>query len=211
MDGGPRLLLCAPAGGSRGLADAAAAVAVAATPVDGAPPRTLVVDLRDDARRPRGTVLASAAARELEARLRAGGPLRGAARGRLCFAGAVAADAGPEEALGWALAEEVGADLVVAVCESADFRTLLEAGATVRRAVLVRAERGAGRPLIALLAAELRGRGIPIKAWVAPIGAIGGRRALAGLEPGGDSGRRARRLAAMLVPRPGVGPAGRAG
>jgi hypothetical protein len=203
MEAEPRLLLCVPAGEGRGLAEAAAAVAVAATPIDDPSPRTLVVDLRDRARRSRGTVLASTAARELEAALRADGPLRGAARGRLCFATAGGAD--PVGALGWALAEGAGADLVVAICDRSDFRALLETGSRMRCAVLVRAEPGAERPLIALLAAEMRSRGIPLKAWVAPIGAIGGRRALAGLEPGGEGGRRARRLAGMLAPRPGSG------
>jgi hypothetical protein len=198
MGGLPRLLLCAPAGDGRGLPAAAAAVAVAATPLEGASGSTLLLDLRAGARPPRGTVLASAAARELESTLREQGRLRGAARGRLCFA--VANDAEPAAALEAALGEETGAGLVVAICDRGDFRTLLDAGADFRRSVLIRAEAGANRPLIALLAAEMRDRGIPLKAWVAPIGAIGGRRALAGLEPGGASGRRAQRLAGALVP-----------
>ena len=201
MEGAPRLLICAPTGEGRGLAAAAAAVAVAATPVDGQQSRTLLLDLRADARAPRGTVFAGAGARELEEGCRASEALRGVARGRLCFAvPEPAAGLEAAEALGEALHGSLGVDLVVAVCDRAGFRTLLAAGIDHRPAVLVKATRGDDRPLIALLAAELREAGAPFKVWVPPIGAIGVRRALAGLEPGGESGRRAGRLARVLVP-----------
>ena len=201
MEGAPRLLICAPTGEGRGLAAAAAAVAVAATPVDGQQSRTLLLDLRADARAPRGTVFAGAGARELEEGCRASEALRGVARGRLCLAvPEPAAGFEAAEALGEALHGSLGVDLVVAVCDRAGFRTLLAAGIDHRPAVLVKATRGDDRPLIALLAAELREAGAPFKVWVPPIGAIGGRRALAGLEPGGESGRRAERLASVLVP-----------
>ncbi len=204
MSGTPDLLLCAPAGEARGLAGAAAAVAVAAT-APGSETRTLLLDLRREARALRGTVFAGPPARELEAACREAAGLRGAARGRLCFAVASGAEerSSPTAALAEAL--ELGADLVVAVCDPGDFRGLLAVAAIGRSAVLLKAERGSRRPLIALLAAELRDAGIPFKAWVAPIGAIGARRALAGLEPGGESGRRAVRLAGMLVTGPGPG------
>jgi hypothetical protein len=201
MERAPRLLICAPTGEGRGLAAAAAAVAVAATPVEGPRSRTLLLDLRADARAPRGTVFAGAGARELEEGCRASEVLRGAARGRLCFAVPEPA-AGPDaaEALGEAVHGSLGVDLVVAVSDRAGFRSLLAVGTDHRPAVLVKATRGDDRPLIALLAAELRDAGAPFKVWVPPIGAIGGRRALAGLEPGGESGRRAERLARVLVP-----------
>ena len=202
MGGPPRLLLCAPAGEGRGLGAAAAAVGVAATPPETGV-RTLLVDLRDEARPPRGTVFAGTAARELEEACRASESLRGAARGRLCFAAAPdAADAdGRAAVLGEAL-EGFEADLVVAVCDRGDFRALLAAGSDARRSVLLKADRGGDRPLIALLAAELRSSATPFKAWIPPLGAIGARRALTGIEPGGASGHRAERLARILVAPP---------
>jgi Transglycosylase SLT domain/D-alanyl-D-alanine carboxypeptidase/Putative Flp pilus-assembly TadE/G-like len=205
MDAEAMLLLCTRAGDGRGLAAAAAAVGIAATPVDGDGPRTLLVDLRSDAGPARGTVFASAAARELEEACRISTSLSGVARGRLCFAVPEPTAGLPApESLDAALDRGLGADLVVAVCDPGDFRTLLDAAAESRRSVLVRGTSGADRPLIALLAAELREAGIPFKAWMPPIGTIGARRALAGLEPGGESGRRARRLAAALVIRRAV-------
>ncbi len=219
MGGPPRLLLCAPAGDGRGLAAAAAAVGVAATPPE-ADVRTLLVDLRGEARPPRGTVFAGAAARELEGACRASESLRGAARGRLCFATAPdAADAdGRAAALGEAL-EDFAADLVVAVCDRGDFRTLLAAGSDARRSVLLKADRGGDRPLIALLAAELRSAATPFKVWIPPLGASapGGRSqassrvapAVAG--PSGSRGRWSRCPpgAAAVICSPACGPNGR--
>lgn len=202
MDGEGRLLLCAAAGEGRGLEAAAAAVGIAATPVEGSGSRTIVLDLRPDARPARGTVFASASARELEEACRVSASVRGAARGRLCFATpepAVGRD--PTTTLDDVLEGGFGADLVVAICEPADFRPLLAAAAGRRRSVLVKGRPGADRPLIALLAAELRAAGIPFKAWLPAMGVVGSRRARAGLEPGGESGRRALRLARALVPR----------
>ena len=191
------VLLCAPVGDAGGLPAAAAAVAVAATPA-GSDLRTLLLDLRSEARAPRGTVFAGQPARELELACREAG-LRAAARGRVCFA-VPARDDGEDrvEALAPAIAD-LAADRLVAVCDPGGFRRLLAIAAPGRCAVLVKAERGVRRPLIALLAAEFRGAGIPFKAWVPPIGAIGARRALAGLEPGGESGRRAERFASILA------------
>ncbi len=198
----PRLLLCTGTGGARAQAAAAAAVAVAATPLDPEPSRTLLVDLRAEPRPLRGTIFASDPARALESECGRSELLRGAARGRLCFATAPAADdaAARADALAAVLDGDLAAELVVAVCDRGDFRELLAAASGSSRAVLLRAERGTERPLIALLATEMRNDGIPFKAWTPPIGAIGARRALAGLEPGGESGRRAQRLAAALAP-----------
>ena len=199
----PRLILCS-ALGDADAAPAAAALAVAATRRAGAAEDraagVLVADLRPDPRPLRGTVLASTAARELEAAVCVHPQLQAVARGRVCFASV----RGQE---GWDVHEVVsdlldpglGAELVVVVCAQRDLRELIEGTAGRRRGVLLRGVRGADRPLIAMLAAELRGERIPFRAWLPPIGFVAARRALAGLDPGGESGRRAMRLLGGLV------------
>ncbi len=141
-------------------------------------------------------MLASTAARELEASCSRIPGVAAAARGRLCFVAPADRGAGLEPAalLNDLLDPELGAALVLAVCEPADFRALLDPSLSRRRAVLLKASPGSDRPLIALLATELRGEGVPMKAWVPAIGPVAARRALAGLDAGGDSGRRAERL-----------------
>ncbi|MCB0876286.1 MAG: transglycosylase SLT domain-containing protein, partial [Solirubrobacterales bacterium] len=143
--------------------------------------------------------------RELEAGCRDGGALAAAARGRLCFAVPRSAEwpEGPEALLGRARAD-LGAEVVIAVCDPRDFRVLLD-GEPGHRSALIKTDRGAAGSLIALLAAEMRAGGVPLRAWVSPIGSIAGRRALAGIEPGGDCGRRADRLARALVPASATG------
>ena len=76
---------------------------------------------------------------------------------------------------------------------------MIAARISARRSVLLKATRGSDRPLIALLAAELRAEGIPVKVWVPAIGPVGARRALAGLDPGGETARRAARLVSSLL------------
>lgn len=202
-----RLIACTALGDAVAADVVAAAVAVAAAEEESA----FVVDLRGSPRPLRGTLLAAPAARRLEAAAEAVG-LRVAARGRICFAsprerGFAAADVATELAR-----PELPAPLVVCVCDSADFRPVLAAALDGERAALVRALPGADRSLLALLAGELRAERVPVKAWTAPIGLVAARRALAGLDPGGASGRRAARLGAVLAPgreRPGRRPLGR--
>ncbi len=187
-----------------GWSAAAAALAVAAIAGRAsADPGALVVDLRRSPRLMRGTVLASAPARSLESLCRVHPGLRAAARGRLCFASPTA-DRRPGEVdraglLADLVAPGLGAGLVMAVCDPVDFRSLIDPSVCARRSALLKATRGADRHLIALLAAELRAEGVPCRVWVPAIGPVGARRALAGLEPGGDSGRHAGRLAAALL------------
>ncbi len=202
--GEPRLIVCSTIGDARGANAAAAGLAVAATagrsPED---PGTLVIDLRRSARVMRGSVLASASARSVESLCRAHPGLRAAARGRVCFAvpiaGRESGAVGRAELLSDLVSPGLGIGLVVAICDPIDFRSLVDPAVCSRRSALLKATRGVDRALIALLAAELRGEGVPCKVWVPVIGPVGARRALAGLEPGGESGRRAGRLAAALL------------
>ncbi|MCO5326467.1 MAG: transglycosylase SLT domain-containing protein [Solirubrobacterales bacterium] len=208
---GSRLIACTTAGDAAGADTVAAAVAVAATTTDPGAEGALILDLRRSPRPPRGTLLASTAARRLEGAA-ATLDLRAAARGRVCFA--VPGDAGSDAASVVArLGEpEIPAPLVMCVCDPVHFRAVLAAAPGGGRAALVRAAPGSERSLLALLVGELLDERIPVKAWTCPIGAIPGRRALAGLEPGGETGRRAARFAAALAPgreRSGRRPTGR--
>ncbi len=211
-----RLIACTTAGEAVGADVAAAAVAVAASSVEPGSEAALVVDLQRSPRPLRGTLLASAAARQLESVARDAMGFRAAARGKICIAspedggrevaavieGLSAPGAGSRDPAGGFQAT-MPAPLVVCVCEPTDFRDVLAAAPEGERAALVRALPGADRSLLALLVGELRSGRIPIKAWTAPIGTIPGRRALAGLEPGGATGRRAARFAASLGPARG--------
>lgn len=195
----PHLLACASVGGVRGADSAAAALAVA-NEVE-APAGTILLDLRAAARVPRGTMFASAEARGLEATCREVAPLRAVARGRLLSATSAGAEEGAgEAALAAALDPDLGAVLVVAVCDPVTFRSTL-AAAPAAHSALIRAQGVEDRPLLALAVRELIDDRIPVKVWNRPIGAIAARRALAGLEPGGQTGVRAARCARTLCPR----------
>ncbi len=197
---GARLIASTTAGEATGADAVTAAVAVAATSVEPRAESALVVDLRSAPRPVRGTVLASAAARELERAAADAIGLRAAARGRICFAAPPSA-ADPVEAIVAALVRPaLPAPLVACVCDPGDFRALIAAAPEGRRGALVRALPGTDRSLLALLVAELAARRVPVRAWTRPLGLVPGRRALAGLEPGGATGRRAARFAAALGP-----------
>jgi hypothetical protein len=210
-----RVVLCTSIGGARGVAAAAAALAVATTTAGSDPSAALLVDLRGSPRTVRGAVLASAAARSVEGLCRERFGLRAAARGRICFAtlpdmsgDARSAAAIRSELLAELTSAEAGLGPIVAVCDSGDFRSILDAGVAYRRAVLLKATPGADRAQIALLSRELQAEGVVFKAWVPTIGLVGARRALAGLAPGGESGRRAARFAvALSAARPPTRPA----
>ena len=207
-----RLIACTTAGEATGADAVAAAVAVAATTTDPGAEAALVVDLRTAPKPARGTLLASAAARQLESAASEAMGLRAAARGRICFAAPV--DEGREavEVVEGLVAPALPAPIVACVCDPGDFRGVLAAAPEGERAALVRALPGADRSLLALLVGELHSERVPVKAWTSPIGTIPARRALAGLEPGGATGRRAARFAASLAPgrsRSGRRPLGR--
>ena len=181
------VLATALPGAGGGLACAAAlavALAEARPPGDG----VLMIDGAGD--RERGpTMLASSGARELEARL-SGAGLAAAARGRLCWL--QSAPGSDELAQALDLARP---DVAVAYLRAADWRQVLDHGEMNPDAALVRAELPAQRPLAALLVRELLDAGIRVRIAARAPGRVAARRALAGIDPGGDAARRAKRLA----------------
>jgi hypothetical protein len=172
-----RLLVTAlPGARGRTAVAAAIGVALAAAPPDagdGFDGAVLLVEVGDG--RSRGpTILAAAAARELEGRLRAAGHAC-AARGRLAW---LRIPAEPD----WEPA-------------------LVEAIALGAAAVAMRADLPGQRALAALAVMELRAAGIRVLVTRHEPGRVATRRALAGIDPGGESSRRSARLVERLVGR----------
>jgi len=184
-------------GAGGGLACAAAlAVAIAAEQAPGE--GTLLVDAGGEhARGP--TMLASRGARELETRLGEAG-LPASARGRLCWLRLAPGADGPEE-LSRAL-DAAGADAAIVHLPPPRWREAVEHPAVAAPGALIRAELPAQRPLAALVVRELREAGVAVRVATRAPGRVGARRALAGIDPGGDTARRLRRLARGLVPGP---------
>ena len=177
--------------GAGGGVAVAAALAVAAARRSAAPDGVVLCEVGGTVRRP--TLVSSTAARALESRLR--GEVRAAARGAVCWVG-LGADAWREEL---ELCRDAGASLVVTFLEPGRWRELVgdpDAGA---RGAVVRADLPGGRALAGLVAADLRRSGIAVGVVVRGPGLVATRRALAGIEPGGTLGARARRLAMRLL------------
>ena len=180
--------------GSRG---AAAALACAAADVDAA---TALIDV--GGRTPRPTLIASAAARQLEERLRAHLPeARVAARGQVCHLAVPAEPEGLELASAAAtIARESGAilhlppDLLHLVLAQSGWRP---------SGVLLRADLGSDRALVALAVRDLIGRDIPAVVLKRRLAWVAERRALFGVlpagAPGGISERHVRRLGGRVV------------
>jgi hypothetical protein len=183
---------------------AAAALAVALTGGEGG--AALLVEVGGE--RARGpTMLASRAARELEERLAKAG-LRGAARGRLCWL-RLDAGAGAVHELAAAIRIAAPAD-VVAHLPGALWRAAVDAEELGADAALVRADLPAQRALAALLAGELVAAGLRVRIAGRAPGRVAARRALAGVEPGGETGRRALRFGRAMAGgrRPALGRGG---
>jgi hypothetical protein len=169
-------------GSAEGSRAAAAALACAGVEEAVAP---LLVDL--GGRVPRPTLVASAAARALEQRLAAHLPrARVAARGQVCHLAA------PAEADGFDLAGAAttvarGALAVVHV-PPRQLQDLLEAPAAPRfSGVLLRADLGSDRALLALVVRDLLGRGLAVGVLKGRLGWVAERRALFGaLGPGSE-------------------------
>jgi hypothetical protein len=172
----------------------AAAFAVACAASEAAPRPVALVDVGGARRGP--TLLASAGARELETAAREAG-LECAARGRLAWV-AIAGGDGWEDELGIALSALAPAATVVVAVPPPLLRRAL-ASAVAVDGVLLRAALPEQRALAALAVGELRSEGVPVRVTARAPGRVGARRALAGLEPGGEASRRAARLARGLL------------
>jgi hypothetical protein len=180
------------AGGGGGL-PTAASVAVACASSGGG---VLFAEVGGDARRG-PTMLASAAARELEDRLRAAG-VEATARGRLCWA--TLGEAG--DALRLAIDAARPFHAAIVHLAPAAWREAIEGSPRLAHAALVHAVLPAQRALAALLVDDLREAGIRLGISSVAPGRVGARRALAGIEAGGEAGDRAVRIARRLVPPP---------
>ena len=194
----PALIAATSLAGAPSPAPAAAALGVALGA--GGTRRIVLLEVGDGEQpRRRPTLLASSAARELELALR--GSLPAAARGALCWVTA------PEEEHGAAIAACMAAepDVVVAVLAPAAWRELVEAAPAGLEAALLVADLPRQKALAALLTHELIRRGLRVAASGRRVGAVAARRAMAGIEPGGELGLRSTRAArrlASLAPRP---------
>lgn len=187
---GPTVLVAAM-GEAEGAPGAAAALACAGAELDLA---TLLIDV--GGRAPRPALLASAAAQELEKRL--GEHLTGAkvaARGQVCHL-AVPADAEGFATAAAAVAIAREATAVVHVPP----RLLQEALASGLRpsGVLLRVELAEDRPLLALVARDLLGRGLAFAVLKRRLSWVAERRALFGALPAGSQGALPPRLVRRL-------------
>lgn len=187
----PAVLATATAGAS-GSEALAAALATCMAAEGGA---ALLVEVGAAAQRRRPTLLASPAARELEQRL--GGTADGAAaRGVLCHLAAGDGDEGLRRAAE-ALAAAGGVPCVVHVAPELWLAALEHPGLAARGA-LIRADVPRDRPLAGLAVRGLRARGLEVRVATRPLGWASGRRALAGVRPGGADDSRLRRWSRSL-------------
>jgi hypothetical protein len=170
----PTVLVTA-VGQAEGSRPAAAALSCAAADVDQA---ALFVDVAGKA--PRPTLLASAAARDLEERLAAHLPRAGvAARGQVCHL-AVAADPEGFEVAAAAVTVARGS-VAVLHAPPAQVQVLLGQRLGGRLSgVLLRAEIAADRALLALAVRDLRGRGLAVGVLKQRLSWVAERRALFG-------------------------------
>ena len=190
------------AGGGFALA-AAVAVALATTrdraPVAGGDGTVVLVEV---GLRPRRgpTMLAAEGARELERSLREAG-LAAAARGRIAWLG-LGIDGEPPwtDAVGEVLAAASGAGAALVFAPVDRWRELLSAPVPGPRGAVLRADLPRQRSLAALAVGELRGAGLRVRIASRPPGRVAARRAISGIDPGGECARRSRRLARGLLP-----------
>jgi hypothetical protein len=192
LKAGPTIVV-ASVGEAEGARGAAAALACAGADVDTA---TLFVDL--GGRAPRPALLASAAAQALEGRLGAHLPdAKVAARGQVCHL-AVSADA--DGLVGATAAVSVAREAVAVI--HAPPQLLQEAlGCGMRpTGVLLCADLAEDRPLLALVARDLLGRGLAFAVLKRRLHWVAERRAFFGALPAGSQGA----LPARVVRRLGV-------
>ncbi len=179
LTSGP-VVLTAAVGEAEGARGAAAALACAGAEVDVA---ALLVDV--GGRAPRPTLIASAAARELEERLRVHLPeARVAARGQVCHL-AVAADGEGLDAAA-AAADAVRGDLVVLHLPPQLLRQALGESNLRPSGVLLRSDLSDDRALVALAARDMLDRGLAVGVLKHRLGWVVERRALFGVLPAGS-------------------------
>jgi len=187
---GPTILVAA-VGAAEGARGAAAALACAGADLDLA---TLFVDV--GGRAPRPALLASAAAQEMEERLRAHLPdAKVAARGQVCHL-AVPADAEGLETATTAITVAREATAVVHVPPQL-LQEALESGLRPS-GVLLRVELAEDRPLLAVAARDLLGRGLAFAVLKRRLNWVAERRALFGALPAGSQGGLPPRLVRRL-------------
>lgn len=193
------VIACAALPGAGGCEASAAAVGVAlaarndVAAMAGGDGAALVVAVGEEGRRG-PTMLAAEGARELEHELRERGA-EAAARGRLAWV-SVPDDGDWRERA----AECVGIGRsrgipVLLVLPAARWHEALGARELAIGAALVRAELPAQRALCALAVREALACGLRVRVIARAPGRVASRRALAGIDPGGDAGRRAGRVA----------------
>ena len=194
----PLLILSSELAGAGGGLATAAAVAVELAKPDarlGGDDAVLLAELAGG--RGRGpTMLAAESAREVERRLREAG-LDAAARGRLAWLRLDRDDWLDRLRLGLDASGSLRAAVVH--LPPTGFRAALDSEAPEACAALLRAELPAQRSLAALAVVELRSAGIRVRVARRAPGRVATRRALAGIDPGGDASRRAARLVRGLT------------
>ncbi|MBW8059943.1 MAG: hypothetical protein FVQ78_06330 [Solirubrobacterales bacterium] len=188
------VILATWVGGAAGSRAAAAALACAGSEPDRA---GLLVDLTGG-RPSRPSLIASAAARELEERLTMHLPKAGvASRGRVCHLALPADPTGIDRVAG-ALAVARGSVCVLHLPPRL-LQPLLEEAAIRPSSALLRADLGHDRALTALAVRDLIDRGLQVAVLKHPIGWIPSRRALAGVLPGDSGGGLPERLRERLL------------
>ena len=166
-------MLVARVGAAAGARAAAAALACAGSEPDRA---GLLVDL-DRGRRPRPSLIATGAARELEERIAAHLPAAAvASRGRICHLVLPADEGGLEQA---AAAVAIGREGIVALHLAPDLVQAGLDGAIRPSGALLRADLAEDRALTALAVGDLLERGVRPAVLKRPLGWISARRALA--------------------------------
>jgi hypothetical protein len=186
------VVLVATVGEAEGSRGAAAALACAGAEADVA---TLLIDL--GGRAPRPTLIASAAARNLEERLRAHLPdALVAARGQVCHLAVEADDDGFDVA---AAAIDAARDtFAVFHLPSRMLQAALGESRLRPTGVLLRADLPDDRPLVALTARDLLDRDLAIGVLKHRLGWVAERRALFGVLPAGAPGGLPERLVRRL-------------
>jgi len=188
-------------GAAAGARAAAAALACTGSEADRA---GLLVDL-ETRRAPRPTLVASAAARELEERLAAHLPDAGvASRGWICHLALPADRSGIE---GIAAVLPLVDELAAVHLPPHLLQAVLEEPLARVGGVVLRADLSADRALTALAARDLMERGLRVAVLKQPLGWLASRRALAGILPAGSGGGLPGRLCERLLGESAPAPA----